>query len=371
MQINRRNFIAGTAVAGTVAVAAQGVFGKDAPQPVFGPNSGQALLSRNENPYGPAPSALQAITDTATKGCYYSDKGVAKLRDMIAERHMVAPEQVVIGEGSTEILSAIALAWGAKGTIVCPSLFWDTTVQYGERQGAKAIRVPLAGDMDVDLAGMAAAVDDSVSLVHICNPNNPTAMLIDPAKMRAFAAQVVPKATLLVDEAYNELVDDPAANTLMDLVREGQDVIVCRTFSKIYGMAGMRVGYAITSPENARLIGGYLMSFGGNVSGLAAAIASYNDHGFLEKSKAVIVEGRSMILDAVKQAGLTSLPSQTNFVYVEVSDANAVQKAMAERGISIRGAYGPWKQYSRVSTGKLDDVSRYCAALPEVIGGLA
>ncbi|MAY19277.1 MAG: histidinol phosphate aminotransferase [Erythrobacteraceae bacterium] len=341
-----------------------------APEPDFGPKIGQALLSRNENPFGPAPSAVRAVSDTAQLGCYYADRGLFKLRAMIAERHQVKPEMVVIGSGSTEILCAIALAWGKEGAILCPNLFWDTTVLYGERQGASSIRVPLDEGMNVDLPAMAKALTDEVSLVQICNPNNPTGVLIPPRELSGFAAQVRGKATLLVDEAYNELTDFPDTNSMIDLVRAGGDVIVCRTFSKIYGMAGMRVGYAITSEENARRIGGYLMSFGGNISGIAAAIASYDDFGFLEKSRAMVLEGREMILDAVASAGLRALPSQTNFVYVEVPDANAVQAAMAERGISIRGAYGDWTQYSRVSTGKLEDVSRYAAALPEIIDRL-
>jgi len=112
------------------------------------------------------------------------------------------------------------------------------------------------------------------------------------------------------------------------------------------------------------------MSFGGNISGVAAAIASYDDTEFLDQSRAMVLEGREMIMAAVKEAGLTALPSQTNFVYVEVPDADAVQTAMRERGILIRGAYGPWKQYSRVSTGKLEDVARYAGALPQVIDTL-
>ena len=132
------------------------------------------MLARNENPYGPAPSAIAAATDAATKGCYYSDRGVRHLQEMIAERHSLSPEQVVIGEGSTEILSAIAISWGREGAILCPGLFWDTTVQYGERLGAQAIRVPLAADMNVDLPAMQAAFGDGISLVQVCNPNNPT-----------------------------------------------------------------------------------------------------------------------------------------------------------------------------------------------------
>ena len=371
--INRRAFMAAGAVAGSAALATSlKAAHHETSVPLFGPNPGQALLSRNENPYGPAPSAVQAITEWASKGCYYADKGVARLSDMIAERHGVTPAQVVLGEGSTEILSAIALAWGGEGKILCPGLFWDTTVKYGERQGAQSVRVPLKANMDVDLDGMAAQLGEGISIVQVCNPNNPTGMLVDNAALRGFAAKVKASgATLLVDEAYNELTDMPEANSMIDLVKAGDDVIVCRTFSKIYGMAGMRVGYAITSEENAERIRGYLMSFGGNVGGLAGAIASYNDEAFLSKSLSMIREGREMILDAVKTAGVTALPSQTNFVYVIVPDADAVQKAMAERNISIRGAYGPWTHYSRVSTGKLEDVARYAEALPQIIEQLS
>lgn len=370
MLTNRRSFLAGAGVATglgalplptlSAATAAAAV------EPDFGPKLGQALLSRNENPYGPAPSALRAIADTSKMGCYYNDRGHAKLTAMIAERFGVTPAQVVIGEGSTEVLCAAALAWGRKGAILAPELFWDTTVQYAERQGIKATRVALKSDMSVDLNGMAAALDDSVAMVHLCNPNNPTGMLIPPAELKAFVTKVAPKATVLVDEAYNELTDRPDDNSTIDLVKAGADVIVCRTFSKIYGMAGLRVGYAIASEENAAKIRSHQMSFGGNLAGLAAAIASLNDTPFLEQSRAAVLEGRQMILAAVSKAGLEALPSQTNFVFVKVPDANALRDAMASKGISIRGAYGTLNGFSRVSTGKMEDVARYAAALPEL-----
>lgn len=370
MLTNRRSFLAGAGVATGLGVIPMPTFSAAtaaaAVEPDFGPKLGQALLSRNENPYGPAPSALKAIAETAKMGCYYNDRGHAKLTAMIAERNGVSPAQVVIGEGSTEVLCAAALAWGRKGAILAPELFWDTTVQYAERQGIKAMRVPLLADMGVDLPAMAAALDDSVAMVHLCNPNNPTGMLIPPAELKAFIAKVSPKATVLVDEAYNELTDRPDDNSTIDLVKAGADVIVCRTFSKIYGMAGLRVGYAIASEEHAARIRSHQMSFGGNLGGLAAAIASYNDTPFLSQSRAAVLEAREMIVDAVAKAGLTALPSQTNFVFVKVPDANALRDAMASKGIAIRGAYGDLTGYSRVSTGKLEDVARYAAALPQL-----
>lgn len=370
MQTTRRSFIASASLTGGLGALPFSALGAavatPAAEPDFGPKIGQALLSRNENPYGPAPSALRAIAETSKMGCYYADRGLMRLTAMIAERHGVSPAQVVVGAGSTEILCAIALAWGREGAILCPDLFWDTTVIYGERQGITSIRVPLTDEMNVDLPAMAAKAPDGVALIQLCNPNNPTGVLIEPAALRSFAAQVTPHATLLVDEAYNELTDRPEDNAMVDLVRSGKDVIVCRTFSKIYGMAGLRVGYAITSEANAKRIQSHLMSFGGNLAGLAAAIASYDDTPFLTQSRAAVLEGRAMILDAVAKAGLTALPSQTNFVFVKVPDADALRDAMGQRGISIRGTYGEWKGYSRVSTGRIEDVTRYAAALPEL-----
>lgn len=370
IELSRRALI-GAASMGTAAAlggfsgAARAAEAMD--KPIFGPAPGIALLSRNENPYGPSPSAIAAMTDAAGKGCYYSDGGVAALTEMIARRFDVAPECVVLGEGSTEVLCAAALALADRGKVLCPELFWDTTAKYAEAKGAVLKRMPMGADMGVDLAAMEAAVTRDVGLVHICNPNNPTGMLIDGATMRAFVEAVGPRATVLVDEAYNELTDDPDASSVAPLVKTGANLIVCRTFSKIYGMAGLRVGYAITTPDLAATIRSYLMSFGGNAMGLAAAIASYDDTKFMDYSKARVLEGRGMILDAVRAAGLEALPSQTNFVFVKVPDADAVRKAMADRDIMIRGAYGKWTGWSRVSTGRIEDVKRYAAALPKIL----
>lgn len=338
---------------------------------LFGPTPGQARLAGNENPFGPAPSALKALSETAGLSCYYADRGVFHLTSMIAERHGVTPAQVVLGAGSTEILCATALAWGRDGSIICPDLFWDAPILFAERKGVNCIYVPLAADMNLDLDAMAEQLGESVSLVHLVNPNNPTGMALENTALRAFAKKVAESgATLLVDEAYNELSDQPAESSLVDLVRAGEDVVVCRTFSKIYGMAGLRVGYALTSEKNAARIRSYMTSFGGNVAGISAAIACYNDEAFLAASLASIREGRDMILDAVARSGLTALPSQTNFVFVEVPDADAVDRAMRERNIVIRGAFGAWTQYSRVSVGDLKDVARYAEALPQIIGSI-
>jgi len=351
--------------------AAQAAFPAGAPSAepeLLGPRGGVALLSRNENPYGPAPSALQMIEYAGKKGAYYPDIAGKKLAAMIAERHGVTPDMIAITTGSGEALCAIALIYGQKGPIVAPRLFWDTTALYAVNLGMAEIdRVPLAADMSIDLPAMEAKVTSETGLVQLCNPNNPTGMVLDPETLKAAVKRMSATSTVLVDEAYMELANDPDGNTCIGLVKEGHNVIVSRTFSKIYGMAGIRVGYTISSPETAAKIQSTSMSWISGV-GLAAAIGSYDDMAFLDFSKGKIVEAREMILATTGVLGLESLPSQTNFVYFKSGkEANTVQQAMKEKGVYIRGQYMDYNEWTRVSMGKIEDVERFCKALPEVV----
>lgn len=354
------------------AAVAEAAFPADAPSvdpQILGPRDGVALLSRNENPYGPAPSALKMIEYAGKKGAYYPDIAGQKLAAMIAERHGVTPDMIAITTGSGEALSAIALIYGKKGPIVAPRLFWDTTALYAVNLGMAEIdRVALGSDMSTDLAAIEARVTAGTGLVQLCNPNNPTGLVADPVALKAAVVRMSKLATVLVDEAYMELADDPEGNTCIGLIKEGHNVIVSRTFSKIYGMAGIRVGYTISSPETAAKIQSTSMSWISGV-GLAAAIGSYDDTAFLDFSKGKIVEGRQMVVTTLDALDLEYLPSQTNFVYFKSGkEANDVQKAMKERKISIRGQYMDYNEWTRVSMGTIEDVEKFCKALPEVIG---
>lgn len=365
IDLSRRALI-GASAAGAAALATKAGAKEGAP-PLLGPAPGVAQLSLNENPYGPGPAALRAITDAATKGCFYPDAANDRLTAMIAERADVAPEQVVLGNGSFEVLTAAAMAWGRGGAILSPELLFDAPIQQVAPLGIQRVTVPLAADMGIDLAALAARVAPGVSLVYLCNPNNPTGMSLDPAALRSFVRGLPTGTPVLIDEAYNELTDAPGTATMLDLVRDEQNVIVTRTFSKIYGLAGLRVGYAIASRENAARIRAHLGTIGVNSAAVAAAIASFDDTAFLRFSRERILEARGIILEAARRAGLRTLPSQTNFVFVEVPDADKLRDAMAARGITIRGAYGKWRTWSRVSTGRIEDVRRYAAALPELV----
>jgi histidinol-phosphate aminotransferase len=339
----------------------------------YGPAPGIAKLNANENPYGPSPKALQAMSEAAAHGAYYVGESVPRLKSMIAERHGLTPENISLSSGSSGVLSFFAIAKGKEGKILGPDLFWDTTAKAAERQGTEILRLPKAKDLAIDLDALYERIDDSVSLVHVTNPNNPTGLTLDGDALRKFCVKASKKVTVLVDEAYNELTEDPEYTSMVPLVKAGHNVAVARTFSKIYGLAGMRVGYMLSSPAQARLISQYgLGDYALNQAGVAAAIASYNDTKFLAMAKARIVEAREAIVEAATGAGLKPLPSQTNFVFVDLGkmNAEAFREKMAGENVLIRGIYRDYTNWSRVSMGKPEAVSQYIAALPKVVDTL-
>ena len=366
--ISRRSLLEGASAGAAIAIAAPSVRAAPSKPPLFGPAPGIAWLTYNENPYGPSPRAIEAMAEAASKGCYYADDANDRLRAMVAERQGLTAAHAAIGNGSQEVLSAAALEWSRHGPVVIPELGFEEPLQVAKNRGAEFVRVPVRPDMGVDLDAMAAAAESQrASMVYLCNPNNPTAMLVESDALRRLSERLPRSTTLLVDEAYNELTDHPEANSVIDLVKAGRNVIVSRTFSKIYGLAGMRIGYILSTPENAARVNSNIMTIDLGTASLAAAIASLNDQAFMTFSKNRILEARGMILDATHRLGLETLPSQANFVFVRVPDADALKARMAEKGIIIRGAYGKWKNWSRVSTGKIEDVRRYVAALPEAV----
>ena len=373
--ISRRSFLGGSAAATGLLAAGSGVAvaanGPAKNGPAYGPAAHIAKLNANENPYGPSPAAIQAAFEAVREGgAYYVWDTVKRLKAMIAERNGVTPEQVALSNGSSAILTFIATAAGQRGNILTPDLFWDSTVRRGTRQSGEIVRLPKNESLAIDLQAMERAISDDISLVHVTNPNNPTSLLLDGEELRAFVRRAAKKTTVLVDEAYNELTDRPEYYSMVDLVREGHDVIIARTFSKIYGMAGMRVGYTIASAENTAMIESYGMGdYTLNQAGMAAAVASYNDQGFLEMSRAKIFEGRQMIEEGLKANGLNALPSATNFLFVNLGalNANDFQEKMAARNVSVRGVYRDYHNYSRVSMGRLEHVQMYVDALPAVL----
>ena len=325
----------------------------------FGPGPGVAQLSSNENPYGPSPKALKAAAEALRKGAYYPGRISRELTNVLAERRNVSTDNVFLCSGSNEGLQAAYVAYGKKGKVLMPGHTYSVHLGYTNRVGVELARAPMSEDLSIDLDALADAVDDSISMVYICNPNNPTGMTLDGDELRDFCRTVGKKAVVVVDEAYNELTDDPEYTSVIDLVRDGENVLVLRTFSKIFGMAGLRVGYGIGRPDIRDYVGGHVMAWP-NVVGLAAAHASYTDDEFIDFSRSKILEGREMVVSTFRRNGIEPLPSQTNFIYADIGrDATEFQKQMAEHKIMIRRAYEPYTQYSRVSMGFLEDLERF------------
>jgi histidinol-phosphate aminotransferase len=339
------------------------------PQATLGPKPGVIRLSSNENPYGPGPKASKAAADAVSKGSYYPFSIANNLQHAIAERHGLTLDNILLSSGSNEALQAAFVAYGKQGKVIVPELTYSAPIGYASRLGVEMVRVPLNPDMSIDLDGIAAKVDDSVSMIYICTPNNPTGMLLDGDKLRKFCRTIGDSAVILIDEAYNELTDDPEYSSMIDLVRAEENVVVMRTFSKIYGMAGLRIGYAMARPDIAGEVRKHVMSWPSGVA-IAAAIAAYGDTEFVEYSRERILEGRAMVNETFRRNGIEPLPSQGNFIYADTGqDANELAAKLRAEKVMIRGTYQPYPTYSRVSMGKIEDLKKFDEIFTRVYQG--
>lgn len=318
--------------------------------------AGQIRLVFNENPYGPSPKALEAVAKILPKTAYYPGAIEQDLPALFVERHRLNPDQVFLASGSNEGLQAAMMAFGKQGKVISPSLTYSDHLAYAERLGIAVERIPLREDMSIDLDAMARAVDDTVGLVYLCNPNNPTGMAIDGDELRAFCRELSPRVPILIDEAYNELTDKPDYTSMVDLVREGANVLITRTFSKIFGMAGLRVGYGMGHPDMVKVVKDHVMAWPNGV-GLYAAYHSYLDDAFIDFSRQKILQGRAMVNATFRRHGIEPLPSQTNFVYADIGrNASDFKNEMAANNVIIRGAYDGYANYSRVSMGRIEEL---------------
>jgi histidinol-phosphate aminotransferase len=360
IQLNRRDLMRGMVSSAVTLALAPAAFAQ------IGPPPGVITLRSNENPYGPSPKALKAASEALYKGAYYPGRIRNILLNAIADKNGLSMDNMILSSGSNEGLQAAMVAYGKKGKVVLPELTYSDHLGYSQRMGVELVRVPLNEGMSIDLEGMAAAVDDSVSLVYVCNPNNPTGMALDGDSLREFCRTVSKKAVVLVDEAYNELTHDPEYTSMVDLVREGENILVMRTFSKIFGMAGLRVGYGMGHPDIARLVAEHVMAWANGV-GMTAAYHGYLDDEFIRFSREKIIEGRDMVNATFRRNGIEPLPSETNFVYADIGrDATEFQKLMEARNIRIRGTFQTYSHYSRVSMGKLEDLEVFDRTFTEI-----
>ena len=340
----------------------------------YGPKEGLARLHWNENYYGPSERAIEAIKTSSFKGAYYPDHLVDYLKSMIADYNGLDNANIAISAGSTQALTILSQVKARQGTILSSGLTYDVHLSLAKNSGARVIRVNDNEDMTIDLQSIESLSRKNVSVVFIVNPNNPSGMIINSELLRESVKRMSENALVVVDEAYNEVTSEPETNSMVDLVRDGYNVAISRTFSKIYGLAGQRVGYMIGQPDvinEIRFNGTGEASL--SMAGVSAAIASYEDKDFMNFSRDKINQAKEIVENGLKSNGLSYLPSETNFILVNLGsiDADKFRDEMLKENILIRGKYGDYHNWSRVSMGNLSDVQRYVDAIPKALANLS
>ena len=337
----------------------------------FGANL--AELGSNENPLGPSPRAIAAIQAALPEVSRYPDpKGLA-LKAALAQHLNVDIGQVTLGNGSHELLMLIAQCFADTSTSVVFSEFGFAVFPIATAAaGARALRVPaLARDhatmpLGHDLDAMAQAIRPETRIVYLANPNNPTGTWFGDAELERFLERVPATTLVVVDEAYAEFVATPELSSALPLLPRFPNLIVTRTFSKAYALAGLRVGYAVSAAEVAAIFERLRESFNVNSLALAAAEAALADQAHVANGRAWNLAEREWLNEALRARGLRVLPSQTNFVLVDFSrDAAPIERALFERGVIARpmGGYG-LPEFLRLSVGSRAENERLLDALP-------
>ena len=367
MKLNRRQWLANVAVSATaLTVAPRVAMGQNRrPQGDF------IKLDQNENPYGISKKVEEAIIGAAGQSNRYPLRELAALRDLIAEREQVSSECVLMGGGCTEVFSLACLAYGANGKeVLVAEPTYSGFVSYIERIGGKLVRVPVNDRWQTDLDAMAKRAAKSTSLVYICNPNNPTGTIADGAKLRQFCEMQAKERTVLVDEAYYELVDDARRVSMIELVRQNANVIVVRTFSKIFGLAGLRVGYAIAKQELIAELRRWQTTFCAvNRLGIVAARTAYLDAEHITLSRQRITAARAKLYPVLEQLGHKAiLDSQANFIAFEARGGSPqlIERLRTDYNIGVRPFEFLGRSWVRVSMGTLEEMDAVTAALQKI-----
>jgi histidinol-phosphate aminotransferase len=330
--------------------------------------AGPIRLAYNENPFGMSPKAKDAIATGWFEHSQYALASLGTLKAAFAAHVGVDAANVMITQGSSETLSIAALAYGLHGAeIVAPSPTFELLPEYAANLGATVHRVPLTADLAHDFTAMDARITNAVKLVFVCNPNNPTSRLEDGATLRRFVTNAQQRALVIVDEAYHDFVDAPGYRPMIDAVLRGENVILSRTASKIHGIAGLRVGFAIARPDIIRRLQPFVTG-NPNGFGMQAAIASIADTSYQSFVKTRTREGRTLLTQTLTALGRRVVPSQTNFVFFHAGrPVEQVQAAMLAKGFLVGRAFPPYLDWCRVSIGTPQEMTDFVAALPEAL----
>jgi histidinol-phosphate/aromatic aminotransferase/cobyric acid decarboxylase-like protein len=356
--------------------------------PVSAPRGMPALvrLNSNENPYGPSPLALKAMTDAFSLAWRYPDEHADLLVDSLAKINGVGREQIVLGDGSGEILKVCASAFTGptandakpvelakptrgpalqfipgRGKLVVPDPTYEAILNHARVNRAEVVKVPLNKDYAHDLPKMLSEVDEG--LVYICNPNNPTASITPRSELRDFISKVPARTIVLVDEAYFHYADSPDYESVIPLVKDHVNLIVARTFSKVYGMAGLRCGYCIAQEATIRRMRPHLTWDSVNIMALAAAIASLNDPDQVANGRRMNAQTKQFVSDEIKKLGYQHIPSQANFMMIDMKrPVRPMIDSMNKLGVQVGRTFPALPNHMRVTIGKQTEMEAFLTA---------
>jgi histidinol-phosphate aminotransferase len=328
-----------------------------------------AKLNANENPYGPPMSARKAVAESVDGGNRYAWKELADLVGKIAKKEGVTPEHIMMGPGSSDLLEKVALVLFANGgNVVSADPTYMSLIQVAKATGATWKAIPCKADWSHDLKAMEAAVDKDTKMVYICNPNNPVGSITAGKDLLDFCSRVSEKVPVFVDEAYLELAVGANTESMVSLLTKNKNVIVARTFSKIMGMAGLRVGYIAALPSTLDQIqkitrGGMGIAY----TSIAGAIAAMDDAEFQTSTRKLNHEAKQYLCANLDKMGYKYIPSYTNFVIFPISiPGKDLLAKMAAKGVGVRAYEIQGKPWCRVSLGTMDEMKLFVSALGQL-----
>jgi len=378
MTLSRRAFVRGLGISGAGALVAPAIAarGREALWAAMTAGAAQTAhspirLDSNENPRGPGEAAFAGIRDALGETSRYPDRPQEVLREAAARAHGVAADSVLVGCGSTEILKmAVDRFTTPQRGLVTAAPTFEAPARFAERIGSPVIEVPVDSALKLDLDAMAAKAAGA-GLVYVCNPNNPTSTAHAADAVRQLVTRVAtasPGTTILIDEAYFEYVEDARCATAIPLAMSNPRVVVSRTFSKAYGLAGLRVGYAVGDAATLEALATRRVPDGINLLGAAAATAALADASFIARERRLNGEARAFTRAFFESAGFGVVPGETNFMMVDIRrDAGAFRDACRGRSVLIGRRFPPLPTHARITIGTMEEMQRAVAVFREIL----
>ena len=324
-------------------------------------------LNSNENPLGISPAAKDAVLEAIAVANRYPSDQQSVLVSQLAAAHEVSENQIVIGTGSAEVLQMAVQAYAApRAKLVMADPTYEAVTNYQRTEAYELVKVPLTSTYEHDLGRMREAAESSghPALVYLCNPNNPTATITPSAAIDEWIAEAPEHIFFLSDEAYIEYVEDERMWSSLPWIGKKRNVLVVKTFSKIYGMAGLRIGYGIAHPHTAARLTDFASRNNANQIAIAAAGASFQDEQLMKKSREVNRQSREMVEATLDELGLERMPTQANFLMHRITgDLATYRNRMADAGFLVGRDFPPKLDWNRLSFGLPEDMGRFCDTL--------